>query len=86
MKPRTLTTILTTLGAVAGILLATAGWSAGEGAGGAYIRNGSATSGGVKIPMPDYKTAERTASQLNKEEDKAEKRKEKEEKKSGRSK
>ena len=81
MKSRTLTAILTILGAVAGMLLATATWSAGNGAGGAYVRNGS-----VKIPMPDDKTAEKTANQLNKEEDKAEKRKEKEEKKSGRSK
>jgi len=81
MKSRTLTAIITTLGAVAGILLATATWSAGEGAGGAYVRNGS-----VKIPMADYKTAEKTARQLNNEEDKAEKRKEKEEKKSGSSK
>ncbi|MEW6028404.1 MAG: hypothetical protein ACOYZ8_10435 [Chloroflexota bacterium] len=76
MKARTLTRILTTLGAFFGLQLLMATWSATNEGNQAYIRNGS-----VMIPMGSDKIAQQTADKLNKEEEKAENRQEKEDKK-----
>ncbi len=76
MKSRPLIKALIFLGALAGIQLLTATWSATNEGNQAYIRNGN-----VWIPMGSDKIAQQTANQLNKEEEKAEKRQEKEEKK-----